>query len=1200
MEEVVPTLFIGLGGTGAEVLWRIRRRILNTLWGPNGSIRLEQLTDFPLAEFLHIDLDAFCNITEKGSGKIGFKEEEKLVEKLDLMKYCKSDDDLAKKPLVQEWLPFNKRHIQEIYLVAEERQRLYVSRSISRLYIFDKYEGIKSKIEAKAEKLKNNVTSADTLRRLGLDSKTGALKIVVVASTAGGTGSGSFIDMRYIVNLVGKHAALEGADTNLVLMLPTGYIGANIERAQANTYAALMELETSMTPGLRYVKGWTNDDPVEFNGEHPYDNVYLMDTENLGGAKTANITDVYDMISDALFEDCSIAEFADKRRHFKYIFSVHHRYKFSPYTSRVMESYGDMKLTFSRAYSSFGQATIDMHLEQKRNAIILRQVNNMLKSFFGVSAEDARSNAPTEQERDALLKSIYLGVDNIAIDYDFVTQTAQYRKGIERTTYPIVSELLRVNGVSRLDDIEKNITETFEAIRTGGNHKEWANKIAQAIDQINRDTFKGVESGAGLHEDTIKKRRGELLEELMDINRDKCLIKALWACVDNKERGGLNYTIELIQRLKDRMENERTGLINTLQENSKWFSELSGHLRNEETTTLQEHLQQAIGKLQGAQSEFEAKLNQISEAVRLYVRYHLYAVASREAAVLLKELSDALGKQQGTDSDGNPVWNGFIGQLDEGRGMVRAIIADAEQQIALTNEAMKQGHAMYFVLPAPPSKLDELKLLPPQQAREWAEEAFQDFGGTQALFEMLKDDKSKSELLDKLSNRALSMIGGENSADVENPLFVALENHPNRSQLFADFLQRAMPWVAIKLDGYLKEQTPPYKCCIGVKDAKKFKERFDNDLKTHIPSSFVTTYFVEIDQPGKLVCYIERAGLALPSLKGLDDWYNNYKKLDERIPVNTHRIVSKFVHPRELTSAELASRAEDFKLFVQAVALGVLTRIERDERGKETGTYQVETKGAKLAVGVEKSFRLNGFNMAHRKLISEQVELDLEKLKTTDQLAIWVALMQTYLESVYPVFVPFKKEGLAHEIKGFPTFLCERLFNEWRARLDAVTGDAKVTEQLMRKARDAINQWTVEIAGSETDVYAHEVGEDHKPKRVLKREVLQEGWSLSGAIAQTAHGVGVSPPPPPLPQTEAQFHILIGSSQYGPYPVSTLLTFIPTGQLAATTNVWRVGMASWTPASQVPELAHLFGPPLGSASPLPPPAEDTSAPQTTN
>ncbi|MEG2034020.1 MAG: hypothetical protein RR376_25490, partial [Janthinobacterium sp.] len=35
--ELRPTLFIGIGGTGMQVLMRVRRRILNAQWGGAGQ-----------------------------------------------------------------------------------------------------------------------------------------------------------------------------------------------------------------------------------------------------------------------------------------------------------------------------------------------------------------------------------------------------------------------------------------------------------------------------------------------------------------------------------------------------------------------------------------------------------------------------------------------------------------------------------------------------------------------------------------------------------------------------------------------------------------------------------------------------------------------------------------------------------------------------------------------------------------------------------------------------------------------------------------------------------------------------------------------------------------------------------------------------------------------------------------------------------
>lgn len=1168
--EVVPTLFIALGGTGAQVLWRIRRRILNNLWGSGTgkAVRIDNLTEFPFAEFLQIDLSAFE--TEQGkaekndilSNKIKFKESERLIKKLDLSKYIKSEEDLDCYPLIREWFPLSRKTINEQNINVEEGTGQI--RALSRLFVFDQYDDIRSSIRTKCESLLVNVKSGTDQKRLGLKVKTGPLKIVVVASTAGGTGSGSFLDLGYLSTIIGKDAANEnaGVTTNLVLLLPSGYKGAGLTRTEANTYAALMELETCMRQGSRYIKQWAKGEEPREMPNSPYSDVYLIDTTNLAGAKTGEVMDLYDMVADTLFEDYSTSEFANRKRSV----SVNQdKYKMMPYEMLLSrETYGDMNITFTRAYSTFGQAIIDTQLEQKKNVVLYRQVNGMLKAFFGIAIDDPKSNVPNDGERDELLASrMHLSVENEIIDYDFSLKSEKYRKGIERTSYPIVNELLRVNGISRLDDIEKRIADRFEEIRVGGNYKGWAEKISEAITNINHDTFQDVETGSGLHVDAIQKRRKELLAELLDPNREHGLIKALWMRVDNKERGGLDYTIELIDRIKDRLENANTGLVRVLEENAKWFHDLSGFLQKDETRNLQDHLQQAKGQLFGAQSLSEMKLKQISDAVRLYVRYHLYAEASRVAARLIHDLSEALGKQQGTDENGAPVWGGFIGELQKGRGMVNAIIESAEEQIALTNEAMKQNHAMYFVLPAPMSRVDELELLPPSQARQWAEEAFEDFGGTQELFKMLKDEDGRSELLGKLRNRALDLINDDEMQDEENPLFAALDQHQNLSTLFSDFFQRAMPWIAANVDRYLIPHNPSdqYSCFIGVKDSKKFKERYGEQLMSRLPTVTKMTRkqaeigFVEIDAPGKLICYTELTGLPIPSIKSLDQWYVSYRNAD-KIPLHTHRKTSTFVHARELTPDELASRAEDFKLFVLAVALGVL---RRTENGTDEGLYSVSKKGSTRAIGDEKKLRLMGIPDDYRSIITEQVSLDIEKLSSLEQLAMLVALLDYYVKFVYPV-ATLRIDDTDKDKKQFPTLICEKLVEEWAGRLEAKAGSANA-ERLRREASDKLNKWTVELPGSVKDVYEYEVNfRKCMAKKVLQLDVFDDGWSFTGE--------------PKRPQL--CFHVAVDGHAAGPFMEEKLLQMISTGQLTETTRVWKKGMPNWLTAGEVPELSGFF------------------------
>lgn len=66
----VPTLFIGLGGTGREVLLRIRRNILQASWGPaSDRVRVDSLTEFPVAKFINFDLELWEATYARDLGK---------------------------------------------------------------------------------------------------------------------------------------------------------------------------------------------------------------------------------------------------------------------------------------------------------------------------------------------------------------------------------------------------------------------------------------------------------------------------------------------------------------------------------------------------------------------------------------------------------------------------------------------------------------------------------------------------------------------------------------------------------------------------------------------------------------------------------------------------------------------------------------------------------------------------------------------------------------------------------------------------------------------------------------------------------------------------------------------------------------------------------------------------------------------------
>jgi hypothetical protein len=341
--KVCPTLFIGIGGTGKEILLRLRRRILTADW--NGK-RLQDFSEFPIASFLYFDLDItdvrVRETSDPLADKVAFQAGEVCQRPLDLAMYMR---DLERFPLIKEWWP--KKSIERLHF---DNGPLAV-RPISRLYFFSRVGELKEIIQWKGNELTASLNNEQALEALGLETEK-YLRIIVIASAAGGTGSGSFLDMGYLACTV-----FPEAETNLILLLPTGfYMGGSVrEGVCANAYAALMELEYCMR-GNKYVEKWT-DLQEGVVVETPYNEVYPLDTANMAGMATGRIEDLFNMITDTLFDDFASGELAEAKRRVRVI---QRQYKVACFRPDLGDVMGGKLLMYSRIYSSFGRACLDI------------------------------------------------------------------------------------------------------------------------------------------------------------------------------------------------------------------------------------------------------------------------------------------------------------------------------------------------------------------------------------------------------------------------------------------------------------------------------------------------------------------------------------------------------------------------------------------------------------------------------------------------------------------------------------------------------------------------------------------------------------------------------------------------------------------------------------------------------------------------
>jgi len=386
LSKVKPTLFIALGGTGAEIAFRLRRRILTHAWGSaDNPVRLSNLTEFPVAQFIQFDTHEYnynkykFGDTDLLAEAIAYSQSEIVVPSgLYLDPYYSKENSHQRKPYVDCWLPVAPEWIKEWIDIAEERANYNTSTSqprfFSRMGFFDEYRCIKDRIQDNMNSLLAGISNRAATDRLGLDTDPGSLRVVVISSLAGGAGSGSFIDMGYLSKQLVKRAAMGGNEVDLMLMLPSGYPGHDKTRCEANTYAALMELESCMGNGPGFIKGWNPDATYADFPLYPYDNIFLMDTDNLAKKKTANLKDILDMAADILFEDFSSTEFSSHKRSI----SINQRqHKAVPFCLPVdRNKYGSMKMCYSKAYSAFGQSVIETQVEQNAQEIPHNQNND--------------------------------------------------------------------------------------------------------------------------------------------------------------------------------------------------------------------------------------------------------------------------------------------------------------------------------------------------------------------------------------------------------------------------------------------------------------------------------------------------------------------------------------------------------------------------------------------------------------------------------------------------------------------------------------------------------------------------------------------------------------------------------------------------------------------------------------------------------
>jgi hypothetical protein len=268
------TICIGLGGTGRDILTRIRRLIVD---------RYGDLNQLPIISFLHLDTDkASTQITGIRTGNIyhgvdlSFREAEKVTATMSSKEVTMFVEGIERRSEYTQYGPYDHigrwfppQLLRNIKAIEEGAKGI---RPVGRLAFFHNHYKIQAAIENAEKRTRGHEAF---LLKSGIKVEPG-LSIFVVGSLCGGTGSGMFLDTAYSL----RHMYSDQSAQIMGYLVISPELYGNTANMNSNTYAALKELNYYSNPGTEFAACYDIQNPVIVKEKRPpFDYCYLVSNQ---------------------------------------------------------------------------------------------------------------------------------------------------------------------------------------------------------------------------------------------------------------------------------------------------------------------------------------------------------------------------------------------------------------------------------------------------------------------------------------------------------------------------------------------------------------------------------------------------------------------------------------------------------------------------------------------------------------------------------------------------------------------------------------------------------------------------------------------------------------------------------------------------------------------------------------------------------
>lgn len=412
----------------------------------------------------------------------------------------------------------------------------------------------------------------------------------------------------------------------------------------------------------------------------------------------------------------------------------------------------------------------------------------------------------------------------------------------------------------------------------------------------------------------------------------------------------------------------------------------------------------------------------------------------------------------------------------------------------------------------------------------------------------------------------------------EDPLFAALDalSPPALRETFSRWLGQAMPWVTLDFEGGRGVTLHGYICLLAVPQPQEFERRYGQFLEQCVPAAARLDcdrlHYIDASTPGRMTCFTRLTGFALNALSALPEYLASYR---QHVPRQDLHLVRQHTreHPLFLGQAHYQALSQDLRLYLQAVALGILVR-------NDAQAYEFQSDGKTCSVGDEREISADGLCDDHRQQLNSQVQLCLADPSAV-QAAALATLFRHYFQQVYRGPRIMTEKGNSEVFHSHPALLSQQLSQALSNQLHQQVPEK--AQALLDWAERCLADFTHPVPGSMTEVYAWELHEQHSEKLQVRAGFFTEGWldALFQPVDDAARLADLEARQAAeqlqlAKDNEPRYRLIVDGTEYGPYSLLQMQQYAGTGQVARQSLIWRPGMTQWQLAEALPELAALF------------------------